>query len=289
VEKFVFEYIAADLRAELGGKTISKSTLYNWMGKYQSHDEAGLVPQYKERGGYGASLDKHVKELIWFYYLHKNKPPVAQVLRKLAEKEGIEVNPAKAYRYIRYEIPSMVKAYFRKGKKYYHDHYESYITIDYTRYHAMQMAVYDHKTLDFASRVKRADGWQIELVFKLHRTQRVRNRCLGIIRYRQKSMYRRKPDFTASSYWRRFVKPGLIKPVFPPEQTVPPIRWNRKRKYALESVEGTAGYAHHSSLRAVNFVPPHVFSSYVPTASFCLRRFQTTKSSGPVPSTTSYL
>jgi transposase InsO family protein len=162
-EKFVFEYnagtIVADLRAELGGKPISKSTLYNWTGKYQSHDEAGLVPQYKDRGGCGASLDKRTKELIWFYYLHKNKPSVARVLRKLAEKEGIEVKPTKVYRYIRYEIPSSVKDYFRKGKKYYHDHYESYIVIDYTRYHAMQMVVYDHKTLDFASRVKRADGW----------------------------------------------------------------------------------------------------------------------------------
>ncbi|MDR1585912.1 MAG: Mu transposase C-terminal domain-containing protein [Treponema sp.] len=164
VEQFIFEYnagnIASDLRAELGGKQLSKSTLYNWLGKYQNHDEAGLVPQYKKRGGCGASLDKHTKELIWFYYLHKNKPSAARVIRLLAEKEKIEVNPCIVYRYIRYEIPQNVKDYFRKGEKYYHDHYESYVSIDYTRYHAMEMVVYDHKTLDFASRVKRADGWR---------------------------------------------------------------------------------------------------------------------------------
>jgi hypothetical protein len=49
VYKFVAEYnaghIASDLREALGGKTIGKSTLYNWAKKYQINDEAGLVPQ----------------------------------------------------------------------------------------------------------------------------------------------------------------------------------------------------------------------------------------------------
>jgi hypothetical protein len=57
---------------------------------------------------------------------------------------------------------------------------------------------------------------------------------------------------------------------------------------ATESVAGDAGYALHSGLRAVNIVPVGVFSAYLPTASLCLCRFQTTKSSGPVPSATPY-
>jgi hypothetical protein len=61
---------------------------------------------------------------------------------------------------------------------------------------------------------------QIEPVFTRHRTQRVRNPRLDIIRYRQKLEYRRKPGFTASYYGRRFVKPGFIKPVFPPVRRV---------------------------------------------------------------------
>jgi hypothetical protein len=73
VYRFVAEYnagnIAPDLRGALGGKPIGKSTLYNWTEKYQNNDEAGLVPQYKKKGGSGASLDKHTKDLIWFYSL----------------------------------------------------------------------------------------------------------------------------------------------------------------------------------------------------------------------------
>jgi hypothetical protein len=161
--EFLREYntgkIAADIRAELGGKTICQATLYNWLAKYQNHDAAGLLPKYKDRGGHGASLDKRTKELIWFYYLHKNKLSVAQVIRSLEEKEKIAASEPVVYRYIRHEIPNSVKDYFRKGAKYFHDHYESYIKIDYSRYYSMQMAVYDHKTLDFASRIEKADGW----------------------------------------------------------------------------------------------------------------------------------
>jgi hypothetical protein len=79
-ERFLFEYnegrIAQEARAELGGKTLCQSTLYNWLGKYQHHDEAGLAPKYKGRGGNGASLDERTRELVWLYYLHKNKPVI---------------------------------------------------------------------------------------------------------------------------------------------------------------------------------------------------------------------
>ena len=167
-EKFLFEYnedrIAREARAELGGKTLCQSTLYNWLGKYQHHDEAGLASKYKGRGGNGASLGGRAKELIWFYYLHKNRPAIAQVIRRLSEKDHIEVSGHIVYRYIKHEIPASVKDYFRKGKKYYHDHYESYISINYTRYYSMQCVVYDHKTLDFASPCRAAGngtgrGW----------------------------------------------------------------------------------------------------------------------------------
>jgi transposase InsO family protein len=162
-ERFLFEYnagnIASEVRAELGGKTICQATLYNWLAKYQNHDEAGLAPKYKGRGGNGASLDEHTKSLIWFYFLHKNKPTVAQVLRKL-ENENIEVSESVVRRYINSEIDEGTKAYFRKGKKYFHDHFECHVNIDYTRYYSMQLVVYDHKTLDFASRVLRDGEWK---------------------------------------------------------------------------------------------------------------------------------
>jgi putative transposase len=147
------------IREALNNSTLSKSTLYAWFRKYTVEGEDGLVPDYRNRGGNGASLDKRVKELIWFYYLHKNRPSIASVIRKLSEKENITVSESIAYRYIRTEIDTATKIYFRQGKKAYHDKCESYIDIDYNRLHSMQWVVYDHKMFDFASRVKRADGW----------------------------------------------------------------------------------------------------------------------------------
>jgi transposase InsO family protein len=152
--------VIPDIREALNNNTLSKSTLYAWFRNYADDGENGLVPDYStDRGGNGASLDKRVKELIWFYYLHKNRPSAASVIRKLKEKEGISVSKSIVYRYIKTEIAAATKIYFRQGKKAYHDKCESYIDIDYTRLHSMQWVVYDHKTFDFASRVKREDGW----------------------------------------------------------------------------------------------------------------------------------
>jgi hypothetical protein len=81
------------------------------------------------------------------------------MLRRLSEKEHIEASEHIVYRCIKYEISQPVKDYFRRGKKYYLDHYAPHINIDYTRYHSMQCVVYDHKTLDFASRVLRGGEW----------------------------------------------------------------------------------------------------------------------------------
>jgi hypothetical protein len=56
------------------------------LANHNRHGEAGLAPKYKGRGGNGASLDERAKELIWFYHLHKNKPSIARVIRRLREK-----------------------------------------------------------------------------------------------------------------------------------------------------------------------------------------------------------
>jgi hypothetical protein len=118
-EKFLFEYnegrIAQDARADLGGKTLCQATLYNWLGKYQRHGGAGLAPKYKGRGGNGASLDGRAKELVWFYYLHKNKPAIAQATRRLYEKDHIEASEHIVYRYVKHERAG--KGLFQKGQK----------------------------------------------------------------------------------------------------------------------------------------------------------------------------
>jgi transposase InsO family protein/ribosomal protein L28 len=171
-EAFIKAYDAGvmipEIRAQLGrhGDIKTFQTLYRWLDLYTQFGLEGLAPQYAvKKGGNGASLEQRVKELIWFYYLNKNKWPVAKVIRKLKDKEGVEVSRYIVYRYIQTEIPESVKAYFRMGKKYFHDKFECYVNIDYTRYHSMQMVVYDHKTLDFASRVLRVDGWHMARLF----------------------------------------------------------------------------------------------------------------------------
>ena len=152
--------VIPEIRQANKNKTVSASTLYRWMQDYTAGGEDGLVPRYAgKRGGHGASLDERIKGHIWFYYLHKNKPAAARVIRLLKEKDNIEVNRAMVYRYIKHEIPQAVKIYFREGPKAYKDKCEVYMNIDYTKLYSMQWVVYDHKTFDFASRVKKADGW----------------------------------------------------------------------------------------------------------------------------------
>jgi putative transposase len=153
--------ILPEVRAALG-ESLPDSTLSRWLQRYRRSGVEGLAPRYEHRrGGSGASLDGHTKALVWFYYLNKNRISLRKVQRTLEEKENIPVSYPMLCRYIRHEIPAATKDFFRKGEKYYHDHYESYIERDYTRYRSMQVAVADHKTFDFVSRVKRADGWHI--------------------------------------------------------------------------------------------------------------------------------
>jgi transposase InsO family protein len=150
-----------ELRKQLGsyGNISTYQSLYRWLNQLAQHGVDGLAPQYSKRGGSGASLDVHTKQLIWVYYLHHNKPSVAHIIRVLKDKHQITLGEAVVYRYIKDEIPEATKAFFRIGEKYYHDHYDSYVNIDYTLLHAMQTVVYDHKMFDFAARVEKADGW----------------------------------------------------------------------------------------------------------------------------------
>jgi transposase len=121
--------IIPEIHAQLGG-TLSKATLYRWLKKYEQHDQAGLAPQYHNRGGHGASLDQYTKDLIAYFYLHKNQPSVAKVRRAL-ETQGITINQSMLYQYIQDAIPPEVKLFFRKGEKAYRDKCELYIDRDY--------------------------------------------------------------------------------------------------------------------------------------------------------------
>jgi putative transposase len=154
-------HILQTVRARMG-EDLSDSTLSRWLQRYKKSGTAGLAPRYEHRrGGSGASLDDHVKGLVCFYWLNKNRISVRKTQRLLEEKENIKVNYSLLSRYIRNEIDGASKALLRKGEKYFHDHCEVYTERDYTLFHSMQVVVADHKTFDFVSRVKRADGWHI--------------------------------------------------------------------------------------------------------------------------------
>jgi putative transposase len=150
-----------EIRSRLGD-TLTDSTLSRWFRRYKQAGVAALAPCYEHRrGGNGAALDEHTRWLIYYYYLNKNKISLRSIQRTLEEKEQASVGYAMLCRFVRSEIDAGTKDFFRRGEKYFHDHYESYIERDYTRYQSMQVAVADHKTFDFVSRVKRADGWHI--------------------------------------------------------------------------------------------------------------------------------
>jgi putative transposase len=153
--------ILPELRDALG-ESLPDSTLSRWVQRYRRSGIEGLAPRYEHRrGGSGASLDEHTKALIKFYYLHRNKISLRKTHRDLEKKEGIRVNYSTLRRYVNNEISDDTKDFFRKGEKYWCDHHEPYLKRDYTRLHSMQVAVADHKTFDFVSRVWRADGWHI--------------------------------------------------------------------------------------------------------------------------------
>ncbi|MDR0731639.1 MAG: DDE-type integrase/transposase/recombinase [Treponema sp.] len=154
-------HILSGIRSRLGER-LSDSTLSRWVKQYTLSGVAGLAPRYERyRGGHGASLDEHTKGLIKVWYLRKNKPSLRNIHRTLREQEDVQIDYSVLCRYVRHEIDQGTKDFFRKGEKYYRAHHEPYIDRDYTRYHPMQVVVSDHKTFDFVSRVKRADGWHV--------------------------------------------------------------------------------------------------------------------------------
>ncbi|MDR2370917.1 MAG: DDE-type integrase/transposase/recombinase [Treponema sp.] len=154
-------HILPDTRSRIGD-TLTDSTLSRWFRCYEKSGLPGLAPRYDHRrGGHGASLDPAIKGLIRFHYLNRNRYSLRSVQRKLEEKENVRVNYTMLCRYVRCEISAEIRDYFRRGEKYFNDHYQPYLERDYTQYYSMQVAVADHKTFDFVSRVKRGDEWHI--------------------------------------------------------------------------------------------------------------------------------
>jgi hypothetical protein len=155
VERYNKGLVVPEARERLGrwGLLNSVSVFYShWLLRYQQFGLAGLVPQYnKDRGGAGAALPQEVKERIEWLYLDANKPSAA-VVWELLPQYGINAGKATVCRYI-HHLPQFLKDRYRKGEKYFRDHYEAYIPRDYTKYKPMEIIVGDYMTQDFLLRV----------------------------------------------------------------------------------------------------------------------------------------
>jgi putative transposase len=147
--------IASDIKERLGrwGHIGSTAVFYqNWLRRYQQFGLAGLAQQYHDRGKDGATLSQEAKDRIEWLYLDPHKPSV-KVVCELMEQYGIQAGEATVYRYVR-SLPQSLNDRWRKGEKYFKDHYEKYIPRDYTQYAPMEIIVGDYMTQDLLLRIK---------------------------------------------------------------------------------------------------------------------------------------
>jgi hypothetical protein len=156
VERYNKGLIVPEIRERLGRWGLLKSTSVfysHWLLRYQQFGLAGLVPQYnRDRGGAGATLPQEARDRIEWLYLDANKPS-AEVVWELLSQYGITAGKTTVCRYIRH-LPQFLKDKYRKGDKYFRDHYDTFITRDYTNYKPMEIIVGDYMTQDLLLRVK---------------------------------------------------------------------------------------------------------------------------------------
>jgi hypothetical protein len=156
VELYNKGLIIPEIRERLGRWGLLKSTSMfysHWLLRYQQFGLAGLVPQYnRDRGGAGATLSQEARDRIEWLYLDANKPS-AEVVWELLAQYGIAAGKTTVHRYIQH-LPQSLKDKYRKGDKYFRDHYEPFITRDYTKYKPMEIIVGDYMTQDLLLRVK---------------------------------------------------------------------------------------------------------------------------------------
>jgi putative transposase len=147
--------ILPEIKEQLGkwGR-VRRSYFYDgWLQAYAQAGLAGLAPQYKARGGAGASLSQEVKDRLEYLYLDTNQPGVADVVRHIRDVYHYEdVTEITARRYLM-SIPEAVREVWRKGvaaleKKQPSTHR------DYTLYKPMEVIVGDYMTQDFMLRLK---------------------------------------------------------------------------------------------------------------------------------------
>jgi hypothetical protein len=137
--------IATNIRARLielspHDAALSRLKLYDWLERFSQGGVFGLAPQYKKRGGAGASLSREVKNLLEYLYLDTNRPGVADVVRHIQNVyKHEELTEATARRYLM-SLPKAVHLVGREGTRALKKVNPSVVR-DYTLYKPMEVIV----------------------------------------------------------------------------------------------------------------------------------------------------
>jgi putative transposase len=165
IERYNSDEILPEVKEKLGrwGYLKDYRRFYGtWLAMYQQYGLSGLAPQYKDRGGIGASLSEQVKTWLRYYYLDTSQPRVPAVLACIKANYGVEVSESTARRYLN-NLPQAVLIHGRRGPRYFEEHCQPNILRDYTKYKPMDIIVGDYMTQDFVLRVKEK-VWRAKVV-----------------------------------------------------------------------------------------------------------------------------
>lgn len=139
-------------------KPISERQLNHWEHKFDKYGSSGLVDG---RGGHNrgkTDIPPEAWELFKHYWFNESRPSVESCMEIVADELGIELPTATTFRrQIDAQIPLMVQDRYRKGKKYFQDHYEPYNQRDYSQSYSNQMWIADHHMLDVLVLTPRGD------------------------------------------------------------------------------------------------------------------------------------
>ncbi|MDR0707947.1 MAG: hypothetical protein LBF60_08770, partial [Treponema sp.] len=156
VELYRHDDFLPEIKIALGrwGRIGATAIFYqNWLRRYRQFGLAGLAPQYKKRGGAGASLPQDVKNILEYVYLDTARPGVSAVVRAVQASYGITAPEDTARRYLK-SLPEAVAAHGRGGPRYFEERCQPSIHRDYTLYKPMDIIVGGYMTQDFMLRVK---------------------------------------------------------------------------------------------------------------------------------------
>lgn len=142
----------------------SRKTLYDWLKKTRTGNVEKLIDK---RGGHNrgqSSIPEYYKEYFLNLYLQETEPPFDSCfkLTKIeANKKGEIIPGKKAFHNLIKNMDESVIARWRKGKKFFEDHYMPTALRDYSSLNPNELWVSDHHLWDVFVRIPdNRGGWK---------------------------------------------------------------------------------------------------------------------------------